>query len=136
VIDKDVKIFNNTLTKYNTENYKRYRQSVDMLSRKNLKKYKPDLWERWVSHSDMRKNNKMDALTIEHGIPVSEGFDFNIPKEDIAHTDNLTLLTLRENLKKWSDYINIKNYPQSYYVYDYDTEKLIHIGRYGEKLPI
>jgi len=71
--------------------YKMFRDRCDWLTRKNLKKYKPELYEKWKSS---------DSLEIDHIYPISlgcaEGMDINV----LCHTENLQLLEGIDNRKK------------------------------------
>ena len=84
------------------DEYKQYRSTVDIMSRTNLKKEKPELYKLWNENTwDGFDTTK---LTIEHKRPVSICFQLKIPVEEVAHINNLEVISMKDNLKKWKKY--------------------------------
>jgi hypothetical protein len=81
-----------------------YYNSIDNMSRTNLKREKPELYKLW-------DENKWDGtddsqLTIEHSIPKSMSWKERIPAKEVAHIDNLDVITMKENNDRWRKYLH------------------------------
>jgi hypothetical protein len=78
------------------------------------KKYHRRVWNltykqpiEFLENFDKRGKSGIDgAHQIDHIIPIKYGFENNIPAEEIAHINNLRMLTWEENISKGS-----KHYP-------------------------
>jgi len=87
-------------------NYKNYARVVRQLSHKNLKVYKPNEYKRFKSNTyNSTSGNYETGLTVEHIKPVSECWRKQIPIKMAAHSDNLKVITMRENNESWKRYI-------------------------------
>jgi len=90
--------------------YKTYASIVRVFSSKNLRDYKPEEYKRLKSNPYISKSGNYETgLTIEHLKPVSEGWRKRIPIKEISHTNNLTVITMKENNKSWQEYVINKN---------------------------
>jgi len=104
------------------DEYKQYRSTVDNMSRTNLKKEKSELYKLW--NENTWDGVDITKLTIEHKRPVSICFQLKIPVEEVAHINNLEVISMKDNLKKWEKYnhsIKVK-------------QKLIGKSKFYEKL--
>jgi len=82
-----------------------YRSLVDAKSRTNLKKYKPKLYKLWRKNTwNPKTGNHKTGLTINHITPVSVCYKEEWNVEKAAHTNNLEIVTMNENLKLWLEY--------------------------------
>jgi hypothetical protein len=87
--------------------YKNYGRIVRQLSMKNLRDYKPNEYKRLKANPwDSTINNYKTGLTIEHDPPVSECWRNRIPLKEAAHSDNLSVITMKENNESWQRYSN------------------------------
>lgn len=92
-----VKGKNHPQYKEDTQEYKRYRQRVDLLTEKNYVKFKqiinPENKPRTLCGVD-------GGYQLDHIYPVYEGFVNNIPPEEVAKVENLRVIPWEENLRK------------------------------------
>ena len=68
--------------------YKVFRRRCRRLTKKNLQKYKPELYEKWKSS---------DSLEIDHIYPLSLGCAKGIDINVLCHTENLQIIEGSEN---------------------------------------
>ncbi|MBC8428243.1 hypothetical protein H8D04_00025 [bacterium] len=78
--------------------YKTYRRSVENRSKKNLKLYNPEEYNKWF-------NNKWDGidmnkLTIDHDKEIWECYSDNWTISQASHISNLVVMTMKENIEK------------------------------------
>ncbi len=81
--------------------FRRYQKAVDDMSRVQLKRRNPDLYELW-------KNNKYDGtnqegLTIDHIQEKRYCFDNGISRQECADISNLQVITMEENIRKHNE---------------------------------
>lgn len=76
------------------------------MSKQNLRKYKPDEYKRLINNT-WDGTNFETGLTIEHIKPKSVCYKENKLLE-CAHSDNLKVVTMRENNQLWNEYVNKK----------------------------
>jgi len=94
----------NTIEEYEKDSMskKKYYEKVDILSRTNLKRENPELYELW---NENKWNGKdMNQLTIEHIKPKSICYELGIPIEEASDMSNLDVITMKENIKRWENY--------------------------------
>jgi hypothetical protein len=80
----------------------RYYDNVDAISRTNLKREKPELYKLWNENTWDGKD--MNKLTIEHKKPKSVCWKDRVSITEASHIDNLEVITMKENNKRWRDY--------------------------------
>ena len=76
------------------ENWNGYRRDVMSWSKHNMKRYLPELWEKYINDPD---------LTIEHLWAVTHGFWRGVPPQLMGHSDNLDVLPRKENCEEKND---------------------------------
>jgi len=91
--------YRSTLRNPNLSEYKKYKNKVGYLTKKNYELYKeqinPNNYKRGLCGVE-------GAYQLDHIIPVKYGFENNIPEEIIASVGNLQMLPWKINLKKSS----------------------------------
>jgi hypothetical protein len=101
---------------------KRYCDSVDRMSRTNLKRHQPDLYKRWSENKwDGKDTSK---LTIEHIKPKSVCYELGITIEEASDISNLEIITMKENVERWRDFEHSRKVKQ----------KLIGKRKYQERI--
>jgi hypothetical protein len=79
-------------------NYKTYRREVENKSKKELKRYEPQEYERWEKNK--WDGTDMNQLTIDHDTEVWECYRDNWTTSQASYISNLVVMSMRENLKK------------------------------------
>jgi hypothetical protein len=92
------------IKKYNTKDYILYAEAVDRMSRTNLKRYKPDLYQLWLSNK--WDGTDMNQYSIDHIKEKRWCFDNDISREECADISNLQIITMQENIDKHQEQVN------------------------------
>lgn len=89
--------YRNTLIKEDTPEFQKYRNRVQVLTRKTYEEYKdyinPNNFKRAVAGVD-------EAYQLDHIVSVRYGFDNGFTPEEISNKDNLQMLPWKENIVK------------------------------------
>ena len=85
---------------------KKWYDDCDRLSLHNLRKYKPSEYKRLIANR-WDGTNYETGLTIEHSEPKSKCYKENKLLE-CAHSDNLKVVTMKENNQLWKEYNEFK----------------------------
>lgn len=85
-----------------------YYQTVDTMSRTNLRLYNPKEYKRYMSNK-YDGTNYETGLTIEHETPKSVCLKEGWSVEKASHIDNLKVVTQKENNRLWAEYAKNNN---------------------------
>ena len=112
------------IARHNTKEYKRYRGQVDDITKRNLRRDKPELYKQWQSYKYSKSNgyDYKNGLTIDHIKEVRWCFDNGISARECADISNLQVITMKENFEK------SRRIQES----GYDTATILHEQQHAE----